>query len=118
MSPIELPPSASEEADRRQSHDYPNMTKGNPIQEKVFYHRSFPSPTSGTDPIVSRDIAKCNRRVARDVGVSRYRIASMAARFRSAWLDTLVLPKAQGVRGLSPKARLEKGARLPFVCEL
>ncbi|KGO36453.1 hypothetical protein PEX1_106910 [Penicillium expansum] len=51
MSPIELPPSTSEEADRRQSHDYPNMTKGNPIQEK---------------------------------GVSRYRIASMAARFRSA----------------------------------
>ncbi|CAI7629805.1 unnamed protein product [Penicillium viridicatum] len=85
MSPIELPPSTSEEADRRQSHDYPNMTKGNPIQ---------------------------------GMGVSRYRIASMAARFRSAWLGTLVLPKAQGVRGLSPKAKLEKGARLPFVCEL
>ncbi|KAJ5402904.1 uncharacterized protein N7487_008800 [Penicillium crustosum] len=83
MSPIELPPSTSEEADRRQSHDYPNMTKGNPIQGKI-----------------------------------RYRIASMAARFRSAWLGTLVLPKAQGVRGLSPKAKLEKGARLPFVREL
>ncbi|KAJ5608372.1 hypothetical protein N7537_004991 [Penicillium hordei] len=118
MSPIELPPSTSEEADRRQSHDYPNMTKGNPIQGKVFYHQSFPPPRPSTHPIVSRNIVKCNRRVARDTGVSRYRIASMAARFRSAWLGTLVLPKAQGVRGLSPKAKLEKGARLPFVCEL
>ncbi|KAJ5229717.1 hypothetical protein N7489_010425 [Penicillium chrysogenum] len=106
MSPIELPPSTSEEADRRQSHDYPNMTKGNPIQEKVFYHQFFPSPTPSTHPIVSRDI------------VIRYRIASMAARFRSAWLGTSVLPEAQGVRGLSPKAKLEKGAKLPFVCEL
>ncbi|EKV19486.1 hypothetical protein PDIG_02830 [Penicillium digitatum PHI26] len=85
MSPIELPPSTSKEVDRRQSHDYPNMTKGNPIQGK---------------------------------GVSRYRIASMAARFRRAWLSTLVLPKAQDVRGLSPKARMEKVARLPFVREL
>ncbi|KAJ5501600.1 hypothetical protein N7453_006417 [Penicillium expansum] len=65
MSPIELPPSTSEEADRRQSHDYPNMTKGNPIQEKVFYHQSFPPPTPSTHPIVSRDMVKCNRRVAR-----------------------------------------------------
>ncbi|KAJ6169596.1 hypothetical protein N7497_002439 [Penicillium chrysogenum] len=104
MSPIELPPSTSEEADRRQSHDYPNMTKGNPIQEKVFYHQFFPLQHPAHTPLFPE--------------TSRYRIASMAARFRSAWLGTSVLPEAQGVRGLSPKAKLEKGAKLPFVCEL
>ncbi|KAJ5963415.1 uncharacterized protein N7479_003291 [Penicillium vulpinum] len=113
MSPIELPPSTSEEANGRQSHDYPNLTKGNPIQEKVFYHQSFPSPMPNTHPIVSRDIVKCNRRVVRDTGVSRYRIASMAARFRSAWLGTLVTQSA-GCPGTFSQSNIGKGSEAPL----
>ncbi|KAJ5542041.1 hypothetical protein N7461_008044 [Penicillium sp. DV-2018c] len=38
MSPIELPPSDirhPKKPDKRQSHDYPNMTKGNSIQGEI-----------------------------------------------------------------------------------
>ncbi|PYI20950.1 hypothetical protein BO99DRAFT_381527 [Aspergillus violaceofuscus CBS 115571] len=60
MSPIGLPTTNPQRGfGSEQSHDYPNTTKGNPDQS--------PSPAH-----------------ARNRAISRYRIASMAARFRIA----------------------------------
>ncbi|KAJ5081468.1 hypothetical protein NUU61_009732 [Penicillium alfredii] len=110
--------------DNWQSHDYPNTTKGNPIQGR---RTSFPSPAPRATPhCVQPTHAKPSDEplgLGRNRAVSHSQIASMAARFRIAWLEgTPVETKAQGVRGLSPKARKgkRKGGENPpiFVCEL
>lgn len=75
MSPIELPTRTAKDP-REQSHDYTTSTKSNPIETLLPAHavpQLFPPKASGT--IESR---------GRKQGVSRYRIASMAARFRIA----------------------------------
>ena len=61
MSPIELPPIPK---DRGQSHDYPNTTKGNPIQGRP--KSPFPSPTPAPHPIVSGKTVGWPRRIGRE----------------------------------------------------
>ena len=73
----------------------------------------FPSPTPNTHPIVTGEAVGWCAEPGGSRAVSRYRIASMAARFRIAWLGQLWRTKAQGVRGLSPKAR---GRRSKLLC--
>ena len=90
MSPIELPLSCKQ--DKGQSHDYPNTTKGNPIQGRP--KSPFPlqlRPLSHCFQYHSRvGLSDSNSKSGRNRAVSRYRIASMAARFRIAWLDILM----------------------------
>lgn len=98
----------------RQSHDYPNTTKSNPIQGRP--KSPFPFPTQAAHPIMTSETVGWRTWTEGSRAVSRYRIASMAARFRIAWLENSGRTKAQGVRGLSPKARGE--GRDFLVCKL
>ncbi|KAJ5150619.1 uncharacterized protein N7500_010808 [Penicillium coprophilum] len=117
MSPIELPPSTSKEVDRRQSHDYPNMTKGNPIQGKVFNHQSFPPPTPHTHPIVSRDIVKCNQR-REGIGHKPLSNCFYGGAFPQCLTWYFGFIQSAGCPGTFSQSKIEKRAKLPFVREL
>ena len=94
MSPIELPFPPITRPPRRkpgkmegkgQSHNYPATTKGNPVE-------TTPPPTvPATPPLLppGKPASGIDESIGGGIGrISRYRIASMAARFRIAWPDS------------------------------
>ncbi|KAJ5882117.1 uncharacterized protein N7529_000789 [Penicillium soppii] len=92
------------------------LLAGNPIRGPKF----SPSPDQRSHPIVSivRDGVGWCRRTGREWAMSRYRIASMAARFRSAWLGTLVAQSA-GCPGTFSQSEIRRQCLLcvSFECD-
>ncbi|KAJ5787354.1 hypothetical protein N7457_002344 [Penicillium paradoxum] len=116
MSPIELPPSTSKEADERQSHDYSNLTKGNPITRKDVLPPILPPPAPNTHPIDSRDIVKCNRRVARGRKPLSNCFYGGAFPQCLAWYSGVT--QSAGCPGTFSQSKIGKGSEASFVCEL